>query len=299
MSIQDKGGMYSCVCLCASMCVPTQGVGEGRERESWHWGLLNSYWLMKLPQAPYSPISTRASCNTLSWEWMTTQWMNGWVNKRRIWILSLAASQASTLSQSCPPRGSYPITCLLTVSAKKHSKKTTLTRELPANGLSALQAGELVSGIKTGLHRTELLTRALGREGGDYSLLLHLPFPHVSKAAQMLHLPDGKREVSERAPCAQTTCVFRGAGPEGPLILVFCSVWEHRGRRHKVQKKHKFLIKHLCQKFWTLTHCQNKGEPVQHSCSKDTWESQPSLGIQAWGRKKPHGIYGWFVNKLH
>lgn len=151
--------------------------------------------------------------------------------------LSLAASQASTLSQSCPPRGSYLITCLLTLSAKKHSKKMTLTRALPANGLSALQAGELVSGIKTGLHRTELLTRALGREGGGYSLLLHLPFPHVSKAARMLHLPDGKREVSERAPCAQTTCVFRGAGPEGPLILVFCSVWEHTGRRHKVQKK--------------------------------------------------------------
>lgn len=58
----------------------------------------------------------------------------------------------------------------------------TLTRALPANGLSALQAGELVSGIKTGLHRTELLTRALGREGGGYSLLFHLPFPHISKA---------------------------------------------------------------------------------------------------------------------
>ena len=58
----------------------------------------------------------------------------------------------------------------------------TLTRALPANGLSALQAGELVSGIKTGLDRTELLTRALGREGGGYSLLFHLPFPHISKA---------------------------------------------------------------------------------------------------------------------
>lgn len=58
----------------------------------------------------------------------------------------------------------------------------TLTRALPANGLSARQAGELVSGIKTGSHRTELLTRALGREGGGYSLLFHLPFPHINKA---------------------------------------------------------------------------------------------------------------------
>lgn len=80
-----------------------------------------------------------------------------------------------------PPRGSYLITCLLS-QLKRNSKKMTLTRALPANGLSARQAGELVSGIKTGSHRTELLTRALGREGGGYSLLFHLPFPHINKA---------------------------------------------------------------------------------------------------------------------
>lgn len=157
--------------------------------------------------------------------------MDEWVKEEselRLWLLHRPPRS---------PRGSQPITCLLTVSAKKHSKKMTLTRALPANGLSALQAGELVSGIKTGLHGTELLTRALGREGGGYSL--HLPFPHISKAAQRLHLPDGKWEVSEHTPSTQTTCVFRGAGPEGPLILVFCSVWEYRGRRHKVQKKKK------------------------------------------------------------
>lgn len=198
--------------------------------------------------------------------------MDGWVSERIIWTPSLAASQASTLSQSCPPRGSQPITCLLTVSARKHSKKMTLTRALPANGLSALQAGELVSGIKTGLHGTELLTRALGREGGGCSL--HLPFPHISKAAQRLHLPDGKWEVSEHAPCTQTTCVFRGAGPEGPLILVFCSVWEYRGRRHKVQKKKKFnktLVSKILdtdslpEQRWTSSTLLHQGHMTNHS----------------------------------
>lgn len=116
----------------------------------------------------------------------------------------------------------------------------TLTRALPANGLSALQAGELVSGIKTGLHRTELLTRALGREGGGYSLLFHLPFPHISKAGTDAPLP--RWELGGLWACTLCTndmCVQRSWpwGSSHPCLLVSVRT---QGKETQVQKKYFF-----------------------------------------------------------
>lgn len=163
--------------------------------------------------------------------------MDGWVN----WKNLNSVSGCFPGLYSLPELSSQGVSTRSHVSwlshARKHSKKMTLTRALPANGLSALQAGELVSGIKTGLHGTELLTRALGREGESCSL--HLPFPTLARPHRGSISPMGSGRSLSMHP-AQATCVFRGSWPwraSDPCLLLGCENTEEGDTKCKKKKK--------------------------------------------------------------
>lgn len=130
------------------------------------------------------------------------EWMNERTNERTETLKSVSGSitgltlQPPALASNCPPRGAYPIACLLIVSAKKDSNKMTLSGPLPANGstspacTASRQAGDFSTGFsKTGLHRTKWVPQ--GRWEGGWK-----PFPPsavsvLARAARMAHLLSG------------------------------------------------------------------------------------------------------------
>lgn len=180
--------------------------------------------------------------------------MNGWMSEWKNNLNSVSGCFTGlSLSQAVSQRSQPMIPCLLTVSARKHSKKMTLARALPANGLSAASR-RLVSGIKTGLTWNWIEARALGREGGGTASISIVP--HYGHTPRGSISPMGSGGLWYTLHWADM-CVQRELALKGLWSLSFAQCENTEEGDTKCKKKKKFN-KTLVSKVWTWLHIRTK-----------------------------------------